>query len=210
MPFPQTKKFFNNKSFINSPQKPPFYKSKTFACRPKTPTFFTNKSFPFTQAFPYRHPKQPFFALHLPFPPSHNLLFAKNTAILLSSALNPYAVTPERRTDSKPFRRRFARKTGFGSCRRNLLQKYFRQSFESLPGSPEGRNPRRVFAVLFARRKKYQPVLPYRELRGFPNLDSAHRNGGFAQTQLKPSKKEIRGSANLETAHPNKTSHNAN
>ena len=158
MPFPQTKKFFNNKSFINYPQKPPFYKSKTFACRPKTPTFFTNKSFPFTQAFPYRHPKQPFFALHLPFPPSHNLLFAKNTAILLSSALNPYAVTPERRTDSKPFRRRFARKTGFGSCRRNLLQKYFRQSFESLPGSPEGRNPRRVFAVLFARRKKYQSV----------------------------------------------------
>ena len=100
MPFPQTKKFFNNKSFINYPQKPPFYKSKTFACRPKTPTFFTNKSFPFTQAFPYRHPKQPFFALHLPFPPSHNLLFAKNTAILLSSALNPCAVTPEPRTDS--------------------------------------------------------------------------------------------------------------
>ena len=50
------------------------------------------------------------------------------------SALNPYAVTPERRTDSKPFRRRFVRKTGFGSCRRKYLQKYFRQSFESSPG----------------------------------------------------------------------------
>ena len=59
----------------------------------------------------------------------------KNTAVLLISALNPYAVTPERRTDSKPFRRRFVRKTGFGSCRWKLLQKYFRQSFESSPES---------------------------------------------------------------------------
>ena len=55
----------------------------------------------------------------------------KNTAVLLISALNPYAVKPEPRTDSKPFRRRFVRKTGFGSCRRKFLQKYFRQSFES-------------------------------------------------------------------------------
>ena len=47
------------------------------------------------------------------------------------SALNPYAVTPEPRTDSKPFRRCLVQKTGFGSCRRKLLQKYFRQSFES-------------------------------------------------------------------------------
>ena len=29
----------------------------------------------------------------------------------------------------------------------------------------------RVFAVLFARRKKYQKTFPCRELRGFPNLD---------------------------------------
>ena len=34
--------------------------------------------------------------------------------------------------------------------------------------------------------------------RVFPNLDSARRNGGFAETELKPSQKEIRGSANLE------------
>ena len=44
----------------------------------------------------------------------------------------------------------------------------------------------RVFAVLFARRKKYQSVLPRRELRGSTNLDSAHPNNNFAQTKLKP------------------------
>ena len=55
-------------------------------------------------------------------------------AILFIIALNPYAVTPEPRTDSKPFRRCLVRKTGFGSCRRELFQDYFRQSFESSPG----------------------------------------------------------------------------
>ena len=34
-----------------------------------------------------------------------NLLFAKNTAVLLISALTPYAVKPERRTDSNHCRR---------------------------------------------------------------------------------------------------------
>ena len=58
--------------------------------------------------------------------------------------------------------------------------------FESLPGSPEGRNPRRVFAVLFARRKKYQSVLPYREFRGSANLESAHPNNNFPLTKLNP------------------------
>ena len=63
-----------------------------------------------------------------PFPPSISHLHPaitycspKNTAILSQSALNPHAVTLEPRTDSKPFRHRFVRKTGFGSCRRKLL-----------------------------------------------------------------------------------------
>ena len=56
----------------------------------------------------------------------------------------------------------------------------------------------RVFAVLFARRKKYQSVSLTGKLRGFPNLDSARRNGGFAQTKLKPFE-TFRGFANLES-----------
>ena len=183
----------------------------------KTPAFLQTKSISFAQIFPYSHPKQPFFTLHFPFAPSHNLLSTKNPAILLQSALNPYAVTPERRTDSKPFRRCFVRKTGFGSCRRKFLQKYFRQSFESrsqdgvdslkhgrlahvrsqfslFRRSPTHKNlplatfctSERVFAVLFARRKKYQSVSLTGKFRGFPNLESAHQNNNFPLTKLNP------------------------
>ena len=81
----------------------------------------------------------------------------KNDAVLLISALTPYAVKPEPRTDSKPFRRRFVRKTGFGSCRRKFLQKYFRQSFESSPES-RGSQTSGVLLVLFVHAKSTQNV----------------------------------------------------
>ena len=169
------------KSFINCPQKPPFYKSKTFhlqknfACCPKTSTFFYKQNLSIRTNLLHGSQKSSFweqktFLLHKPFfiaiqsnsfPPSAShshpaitYCLQKNTAVLLISALNPHAVTPERRTDSKPFRRRFVRKTGFGSCRRKLLQKYFRQSFESLPGSPEGRNPLGYFWFFSYKRKE--------------------------------------------------------
>ena len=137
---------------------------------------------------------------HRKFAPSHNLLSAKNMAIFSMSALNPYAVTPEPRTDSKPFRRRLVRKTGFGTCRRKLLQKYFRQSFESSPGVQRVATLG-VFLWYFLHAAKSTNPFPFRELRGSANLDSARRNGGFARTKLKPSQKKIRGSANLESAH---------
>ena len=92
------------------------------------PFFCTSPSLSLSKATLFHHKRRKFA-------PSHNLLFAKNTAILLSSALNPYAVTPEPRTDSKPFRRRFVGKTGFGTSRRKTLQNHFRQSFESSPES---------------------------------------------------------------------------
>ena len=72
------------------------------------------------------------------------------------SALTPYAVTPEPRTDSKPFRRRFVRKAGFGSYRRKLLQKYFRQSFELSPES-RGSQTSGVLLVLFVQAKRIKP-----------------------------------------------------
>ena len=61
----------------------------------------------------------------------------------------------------------------------------------------------RVFAVLFARRKKYQSVSLTGKIRGFANLESAHPNQKFALTKLKPSQKENRGSANLDSARRN-------
>ena len=68
------------------------------------------------------HLRQPTVSLQ------YNNPFSKN--ISLASALRyPF------RTDSKPFRRRFADKTGFGRSRRKTLQTHFRQSFESSPES---------------------------------------------------------------------------
>ena len=126
----------------------------------------------------------------------------KHTAILLQFALNPHAVTPEPRTDSKPFRHRFVRKTGFGSCRRKYLQKYFRQSFESSPGVQRVATLG-VFLRYFLHAAKSTNPFPFREVRGFANLEAAHINDKFALTKLNPSQKEIRGFPNLESAHPN-------
>ena len=110
------------KPLISARQTPSFFHKSFFSVLERHPILQT-KSISFAQSFLNYHPKQPFSTLHLPFPPSHNLLSSKNTAFLLISALNPYAVTPEYRTDSKPFRRRFVRKAGFGSCRRKTLLK---------------------------------------------------------------------------------------
>ena len=84
----------------------------------------------------------------------------KNDAVLLISALTPYAVKPEPRTDSKPFRRRLVRKTGFDTCRRKALQSYFRQSFESSPES-RGSQTSGVLPVLFVQAKRIKPF-PFR------------------------------------------------
>ena len=115
-----------------------FRKTKTFSfaknvskCTQKPP-FCTNLKLSFCTS-PFLSPPKAtlFHHKHRKFAPSHNLLSAKNTAFLLISALTPYAVTPEPRTDSKPFRHRLVRKAGVGSCCRKLYQNYFRQSFES-------------------------------------------------------------------------------
>ena len=96
-----------------------------------TKCFYKPKAFYLHKPFRIAIPSNSFLPSASHSHPAITLLSAKNTAILFISALNPYAVTPERRTDSKPFRRRFVRKTGFGSCCREFFQDYFRQSFES-------------------------------------------------------------------------------
>ena len=127
-PFPQNKTFSFAEDLPKHPSKATLFRipkafhlhTPFFAVLKRHPILQT-KSFSFAQAFPYRYPKHPFSTTN-----AANSLLAitycpqKHTAILLQFALNPHAVTPERRTDSKPFRRRFARKTGFGSCRRKL------------------------------------------------------------------------------------------
>ena len=139
LPWLVYKKAFHFFIALHKQKKPPFLQTKSFSC---------------AQALPCCPQTPSFSVLHLSFPPSHNLLFAKNTAFLLISALTPYAVTPEPRTDSKPFRRCFVGKTGFDTCRRKALQNLFRQSFESSPESRGSQTSGVLFALLFARRKK--------------------------------------------------------
>ena len=119
---------------------------KTFLTALKSSFFPQAKKLSFSKTFSCRYPKQSFSttsATHSH--PAITYCPPKNDAVLFISALNPHAVTPEYRTDSKPFRRRFVRKTGFGTCRRKFLQNHFLQSFES---SPESRGPQ-TFGVLF-------------------------------------------------------------
>ena len=58
----------------------------------------------------------------------YNNSFSKNNGLASAQQLSF-------RTDSKPLRRCFVGKTGFGRSRRKFLQNYFRQSFESSPES---------------------------------------------------------------------------
>ena len=60
-----------------------------------------------------------------------------------------------------------------------------------------GRSPA-CFLCYFLHDAKSDNPFPLRELRGSANLDSARRNGGFAQTKLKPFE-TFRGFANLES-----------
>ena len=91
---------------------------------------------------------------------------------------------------------------------------HFRKSYVSSgdlnrPRESRGSQPSGVLLVLFVQAKRIK-TFPFREIRGFPNLEAAHRNGGFARTKLKPFQKELRGSANLNSAHKNKTSYKPN
>ena len=111
------------KPLISARQTPSFFHKSFFSVLERHPILQT-KSISFAQSFLNYHPKQPFSTTNTANShPAITYCPSKNAAVLLQSALNPYAVTPEPRTDSKPFRRRFVRKTGFGSCCRKALLK---------------------------------------------------------------------------------------
>ena len=149
--FRKTKRFLLQKICLSTPQKQRFsaYQklfiyTRLFSLSSNATLFYKPKTFDLNKPFrailkslPFFEPKA--FLLYKPFRiaiPSHSFLPSifhshpaitycppKNDAILFIFALNPHAVTPEPRTDSKPFRRCFVQKTGFGSCRRKTLLK---------------------------------------------------------------------------------------
>ena len=84
--------------------------------------FSQTKHFPFVKKLSYCHQKLPIFVTNaVNFRSAITYCPPKNNAVLFHFALNPYAVKPEPSTDSKPFRRRFVRKAGFGLCCQKTL-----------------------------------------------------------------------------------------
>ena len=221
MPFPQTKSFPFIESFTNFTQSR-FYVQKLLLHKR---FFAVRKNFSFSQVKSFL-PTQTFLVptQSNPFPPSTfhsytlNLLFAKNTAVLLIFALTPCAVKPERRTDSNHCRR-YPENYCFLRCRlpdesRSLSQKHrIDRRFESSPES-RGSQTSGVLFGSFCTTQKARKTFPsqevssffkprisapqpqlrtatiktfLRELRGFSNLEAAHKNNNFAQTNLNPS-----------------------
>ena len=173
--FSRTKTFLLHKPFLAGFKNRPFSQTKSLA---------------FTQTFSYSHQKQLFSTLHLPFQRPLTYCPPKNTAVLLISALNPYAVKPERRTDSNHCRR-CPENCSFQHSRllderRSFSQKHrIDRRFESSPES-RGSQTSGVLLVLFVHAKRINPFSLSGKLRGFANLKSARRNGSFAPQQLKP------------------------
>ena len=99
------------RAFLRCSQKIPIFTNQkpffaqTFTNCPQKPPFLRTKSLLFAQTFTCCYPKQLFSPLRLPF--QHPLTYCpqKNTAVLLISALTPFAVKPECRTDSNHCRR---------------------------------------------------------------------------------------------------------
>ena len=175
-------------TFLFCPQTPPYSTNQKLSIWTSPSLLFSKaclfcaKSLSIAQTFLIVTQSTPFPPSAALFCPAITYCSPKNSVVLFIFAPNPHAVTPEPRTDSKPFRRRFVRKAGLGSCRRKLFQNYFRQSFES---QVAGRSPA-CFLVTFCTTQKVTIRSLCREHRGFANLDSAHPNNNFAQTQLNP------------------------
>ena len=201
------------KFFLTALESLSFFKQKAFSlhkpllavlkCQP-----VQTKSFLFAQALPDCLKKQPLFATNTAnFHPAITYCPQKNTAILLPSALNPYAVTPEPHTDSKPFRRRFVRKAGFGSCRWKLLQKYFRQSFESRSQDGVDSLKHGRLAHVRSQFSLFRRSPTHKNLPPATFCTSEHVLFGYFLHNAKSDNpfpcRELRGSTNLESAHPN-------
>ena len=175
----------------------PFFTHKNFFCTylsslsAKISHFYKPKAF--LSHKPFLLPsKATLFCPPPPFLTTLNLLFAKNTAVLLLFALILCCKAgASHRFKSLPA---IPGKCSFQHSRlldeRRSFQKKSRidRRFESRSqdGVP------RAFWLLFARCKKWQPVLPRRKLRGSANLESAHSSCSFTPQQLKPFKEALR------------------
>ena len=181
------------------------------------------KNFPFEQAFPCYSQKPAFFApkafllykpslivtQSTPFPPSafhsHPAITycpPKNTAVLLISALTPYAVKPEPRTDSNHCRR-YPETCSFQHSRlpderRSLSQKHrIDRRFESWVA---GLRPA-CFLVTFCTTQKVTTRIPLQETPRFSKPRISAPQPQLRTATIKTFLRELQGSANLKSAH---------
>ena len=68
------------------------------------------------------------------------------------------------------------------------------------PRESRGPQPSACFCGTFCTPQKVPKTVPFREVRGSANLDSAHPNYKIARTKLKPSQRGLRGFANIDSA----------
>ena len=169
-----------------------FSLSVSLASAEKVCLFRKPKAFLLHKPFLYSHPKQLFSTLHLPFAPPLTYC-PKRIQPFFCCSLNSLRckVRASHRFKSLPAipgEVAALRKTGYlmnaGRFRKNTLS----TGDLNRPRSPEVRKPLACFLVLFARRKKHEKRSFRRKLRGFANLESAHRSRSFALQQLKPFK----------------------
>ncbi len=164
--FSANQKVFFCRKFYELHSKP-FLRTKTSFARtflrcPQKIPIFTNQKLFFRTNLSLLPSKATLFHPPLPISTPLNLLFAKNTAVLLISALTPYAVKPERRTDSNHCRR-YPENCGFLRCRLPdecwsfWIKLHIDRRFESSPES-RGSQTSGVLLVLFVHAKSTKNV----------------------------------------------------
>ena len=213
-------------------QKPPiftnqklFFYTKLSLFPPKT-FFFARRPFqpPLTyclQKIPFFTNQKPFFCTNLSFllsqailfhppPPlstSLNLLFAKNTAVLLISALilcckagtsHRFKSLPAIPGEVAAFR-----KTGYLINAGRFRNNHVSTGDLNRPRSPEVRKPLACFLVLFARRKKNVKTSLSQGAPRFCKPRSSPLQLQLRTATIKTFLREHRGFANLEPAHRN-------
>ena len=175
-PFSANQKVFFCRKLYASPSKASRFRNQNtaylnhFLLSSKT-AFLCAKSLLFAQTFPYSHPKLLFSTPPPPIPTALNLLFAKNTAVLLLFALilccKAGASHRFKSLPAIPGEVAAFRKTGY-----LMITGHFRKNTVSTgdlnrPRSPEVRKPLVCFLVLFAQCKKNVKTFPFREAPRF-------------------------------------------
>ena len=202
-----------------------------FAIRKKIP-IFTNQKFSFSESFTncpqkrlfyvqkavYSHklslflPKITLFCPPPPIRTTLNLLFAKNTAVLLLFALilccKAGASHRFKSSPAIPGKVEIPDAAGYMMNVGHFCESHVSSGDLNRPRSPEVRKPLACFLVLFARRKKNVKTSPLQEVPRFCKPRISTPQPQLRTATIKTFVRAFQGSANREAAHKTKNSHN--